>query len=149
MSTGKKVFVPNMLFIGLAHAEVLGSPTIKPIRCHDRLTNRWTPAKTNTVYRYDAVGNLTNTDYAVSTDIELSYDALNRPTNMVDAVGTTRFTYNVNGLLDSEDGPWADDTVSYGYNTGRLRSSLTLQQPNASAWIQSYLYRAIGAIGVR
>src|SRR5205809_585986 len=59
---------------------------------------------------------------------------------MVDAVGTTVFGYDANGLLGSEDGPWGNDTVSYGYTTGRQRNSLTLQQPNASSWVQSYLY---------
>ncbi len=44
---------------------------------------------------------------------------------MVDAAGTNSFGYDANGLLGSEDGPWANDTVSYGYNPGRLRSSLT------------------------
>jgi len=107
---------------------------------NDRLTNRTDALNHQTAYRFDAVGNLTNSDYAVSPDITLKYDALNRLTNMVDAVATTVFGYDANGLLGSEDGPWANDTVSYGYNAGRLRSSLTLQQPNASSWVQNYLY---------
>ncbi len=49
-----------------------------------RLTNRWSAAKDSTVCGFDAVGNLTNTDYAVSTDITLQYDTLNRLTNMVE-----------------------------------------------------------------
>ena len=110
---------------------------------NDRLTSRTTSAKGTTSYAYDKVGNLTNINYAVSPDITNYFDALNRLTNMVDATGTTRFAYNVNGLLDSEDGPWSDDTISYGYNTGRLRTSLTLQEPNASSWVQSYLYDSV------
>jgi len=109
----------------------------------DRVTNRWTPAKTNAAYAYDAVGNLTNIDYAVSPDLRLAYDALNRLTNMVDAVGTTRWTYATNGLVESEDGPWTEDTVVYGYTTARLRSSLSLAQPNAGAWAQNYAYDTI------
>ncbi len=59
-----------------------------------RLTNRWSAAKGNTYYAYDAVGNLTNVDYpAGTTDIRYQYDARNRVTNMVDAVGTTKYTY--------------------------------------------------------
>src|SRR6266487_5211176 len=59
---------------------------------------------------------------------------------MVDAVGTNRYTYTAWGALLSEDGPWADDTVTYAYTTNRLRSKLTLGQPNASDWAQTYAY---------
>src|SRR6266542_1879897 len=59
---------------------------------------------------------------------------------MFDAVGTSRFTYTAFGALLTEDGPWADDTVTYAYTTNRLRSKLTLGQPNASDWAQTYAY---------
>jgi len=104
-----------------------------------RLTNRWSVQKGNTLYSYDAAGNLTGVSYPASTNLAFSYDALNRLTNMVDAVGTTKYAYTALGQLQSEDGPWADDTVSYTYNN-RLRDSLSLLQPNASAWSQSYGY---------
>jgi len=107
-----------------------------------RMTNRWTPAKTNTFYAYDAAGNLTNIDYQVSPDIRMQYDANNRLTNMVDAVGTTRYTYTAFGALQSEDGPWDSDTVSSSYDNGRRRSGLNLQAPSASDWVQSYGYDA-------
>ncbi len=41
-----------------------------------------------------------------------TYDALNRPTNMVDAVGTTHYGYDDAGELLSEGGLWNDDAVS-------------------------------------
>jgi RHS repeat-associated protein len=104
-----------------------------------RLTNRWSIAKSNTVYSYDSVGNLLTIAYPASSSITLSYDALNRLTNMVDAAGTTRYTYNLASQLLTEDGPWNDDVLTYGY-TGRMRTSLNLQQPNADAWTQSYAY---------
>ena len=66
---------------------------------------------------------------------------MNRLTNMVDGVGTTAYGYDAAGQLLSEDGPWAADTVSYTYNN-RLRSNLSLQAPNASAWTQTYGYDA-------
>lgn len=106
----------------------------------NRLTNRWTPAKLGTTYSYDPVGNLTNVVYAVSPSISLAYDPLNRLTNMTDAVGTTRYTYTGAGLLLTEDGPWNDDTITYNYNSMRLRTSLSLQAPNASPWAESYVY---------
>jgi hypothetical protein len=42
--------------------------------------------------------------------LALSYDALNRPTNMVDGIGTTVYTYTSGGFLYTEDGPFANDT---------------------------------------
>ncbi len=75
-----------------------------------------------------------------STDITLQYDANNRLISMIDAVGTTTYSYTDFGALLSEDGPWADDTVSYSYTSNRLRSQLTLLQPNASSWVQNYSY---------
>ena len=37
-------------------------------------------------------------------DVSFQYDALNRVTTMVDATGTTTYTY-ANGLLQSENDP--------------------------------------------
>lgn len=105
----------------------------------NRLTNRWSTAKGTTTYSYDSVGNLTHVAYAVSHSISLAYDVLNRLTNMVDAVGTTAYSYDQVGQILSEDGPWANDTVSYIYQN-RLRTALSVQAPNASAWTQSYGY---------
>ena len=105
----------------------------------ERMTNRNSITKGNTYYAYDAVGDLTNITYNVSPGISFAYDALSRPTNMVDAVGTTHYGYDQVGQLLSEDGPWNDDTVSYSYNN-RLRASLNIQQPDADAWSQSYAY---------
>ena len=51
-----------------------------------RLASRWSKAKTTTYYTNDAVGNLTKINYPAITDVTLAYDALNRLTNMMDAV---------------------------------------------------------------
>ena len=105
----------------------------------NRLTNRWSVAKGNTTYKYDPVGNLTNIVYPVSTNLVMRYDALSRLTNIVDAAGTTVYGY-ANQFLASEDGPWDNDTVTYGYNNNRMRNSLALAQPNASPWVEAYSY---------
>ena len=109
----------------------------------DRLTNRWTPAKGSTAYSYDALGNLTSVDYShgsnTTAGITLTYDGLNRLTNMIDGTGTNAFTWTAGDQLASESGPWPDGTVSYGY-TQRFRTALNLAQPNASAWSQTYDY---------
>ena len=95
--------------------------------------------KSNTVYAYDAVGNLTNVTYHTKHTLSYSYDAMNRMTSMSDGIGTTAFTYTQIGQLASETGPWPGDTITYTYND-RLRTNLDLQQPNSSDWIQSYAY---------
>jgi RHS repeat-associated protein len=111
-----------------------------------RLTNRWSKGKANTAYAYDPVGNLTQVTYDANTNslatnvVTYAYDKDNRLTTMVDSAGTTAYGY-ANGLLASENGPWANDTVSYAFNNGQ-RESLTLLQPNASSWIESYGYDA-------
>jgi YD repeat-containing protein len=71
------------------------------------LTERWTPAKGLTTFSYDQSGNVTNIDYAASQDISFTYDGLNQISTMIDAAGATTYTYNDNGELQSEDGPWA------------------------------------------
>ncbi len=48
----------------------------------------------------------------------------------------TCFGYTPAGQLQSENGPWANDTVTYTYVQG-LRTALTLSQPTTN-WSQSY-----------
>ena len=47
---------------------------------------------------------------------------------MVDASGTTLYSYLAGGLLYTEDGPFASDTVTNLYWNG-MRTNLSLQQP--------------------
>ena len=49
------------------------------------------------------------------------------------------------GLLQSEDGPWANDTVSYTY-TNRMRQSMTLGIPSGSALSTTYDYDGINRL---
>jgi len=101
------------------------------------ITDRWTPEQGDTGYTYDNVGNLKSIVYPNLT-VSYAYDALNRLTNMTDAVGATVFGYTPVGRLQSENGPWASDTVTYTYVQG-LRTALTLSQ-TTSNWSQSYGY---------
>jgi RHS repeat-associated protein len=101
------------------------------------VTNRWTPEKGNTGYAYDNLGDLTNITYGPQS-INYAYDALNRLTNMVDAIGTNAFSYTPSGQLQSESGPWTNDTLTSTYAQG-LRTALTLSQ-TTSTWSQSYGY---------
>ena len=110
----------------------------------DWLSNRVDALSKSTAYSYDFAGNLTKVVYPSRTN-SYAYDALSRLTNMVDTIGTNtyphNYTYTDGGFLASEDGPWDQDTVSYSWNN-RLPSGLTLLQPNAPSWTQSYGYDA-------
>ena len=109
-----------------------------------RLTNRWSAAKGNTGYGYDAAGNLTSINYPASTDVTLQYDWLNRLTNMVDAAGTTKYGYTAGNQLLSEDGPFASDTVT-NLHVNRLRTALGLQQPTGQ-WTNSFGWDEAGRL---
>ena len=61
---------------------------------NSRLTARTNASGFWAAYGYDAVGNLTNIVYSRNHAINLAYDALSRPTNMVDAVGATAYSYD-------------------------------------------------------
>jgi RHS repeat-associated protein len=103
-----------------------------------RLTNRWSAAKGNTKYAYDSIGNLLTINYPLSGTINYSYDSLNRLTNMVDAVGTTLFTYSGSGQLLTEDGPFANDTITNVY-WSRMRTNISLAQPTG-VWTNAFVY---------
>jgi YD repeat-containing protein len=77
--------------------------------------------------------------YQASHALTFAYDALNRLTNMTDAVGTTTFTYTPSGQLASENGPWANDQISYTY-ANRQRTAQSLEQPNAAPLAETYAY---------
>ena len=59
---------------------------------------------------------------------------------MVDAAGTTKYSYTAGNQLWTEDGPFASDTVTNTY-VNRLRAALSLQQPTG-AWTNGFAYDA-------
>jgi len=59
---------------------------------------------------------------------------------MVDASGTNKYTYTTAGRLFTEDGPFANDTITNFYYAG-VRTNLTLQQPTGS-WTNGFGYDA-------
>ena len=59
---------------------------------------------------------------------------------MVDAAGTTKYTYTAGNQLLTEDGPFASDTVTNIY-LNRLRTALSLQQPTG-LWTNGFAYDA-------
>ncbi len=91
-----------------------------------RLTSRTDAKDQTTVYQYDAVGNLTNINYPNDADVSFAYDALNRKIQMTDGIGTTTYAYSsCCGLLESEDGPFANDTLYFDYTDAKQLASVT------------------------
>src|SRR5437868_12230392 len=70
----------------------------------------------------------------------MSYNSLNRLTNMVDASGTTKFTWTSGNQLYTEDGPFASDTVTNIY-FNRMRTNMALQQPTGF-WTNKFVWDA-------
>lgn len=91
-----------------------------------RLTSRTDAKNQTTHYQYDAVGNLTNINYPNDADVSFTYDALNLQISMTDGIGTTTYAYSTCcGLREAEDGPFANDTLYFGYTDGKQLASVT------------------------
>ena len=69
---------------------------------------------------------------------------VNRMTNLVDEVGTTKYTYSASGQMLTEDGPFASDTVTNIY-WNRLRVNMNLQQPSGM-WTNRFGYDPAGRL---
>ena len=106
-----------------------------------RLVYRSSAAKGITYYYYDRLDNLTNSTSPGGSSFSYGYDALNRMASMSDSnTGTTSFGYTSFGALQSEDGPWASDGLTYTYDQNHRRAGLSLAQPSGTDWSQSYGY---------
>ncbi|MGD9872711.1 MAG: RHS repeat-associated core domain-containing protein [Kiritimatiellia bacterium] len=95
-----------------------------------------------TTYEYDDVGNLILIDYATDADVTFAYDALSRMTNMVDAIGTTVYSYEQScSAVSAVDGPFNGDLVSYSYDDGAQLTNITL-----GSHAVDYVYDTLGRI---
>ena len=87
---------------------------------------RRAPNGDTTRFKHNKNGDLIEIDYPHSPTVTISYDNHHHPVEMHDAVGVTKWTYDVLGNLMSMDGPWANDTVSYTYDEDGWRSSMKI-----------------------
>lgn len=108
------------------------------------LATRYSRAKGTTSFTYDEAANLTNVVYPTGTaNVTLEYDALNRVKQMTDGLGISTYTWRRGNLLESENGPWTNDTLTYGWHATApgLLTGMTLE-PSSGTWGQSFVYDA-------
>lgn len=79
-------------------------------------------------YSYDKNGNLLSVTYSDGTPgVTTVYDAYNRPTTVTDALGTHTIAYDASSRVTSIDGPWANDALSFTYDTLGRKTAMALQ----------------------
>ncbi len=92
------------------------------------LTSRVNARGITTTYTYDNNHNLLTTTYSDDTPgVTRTYDAFDRVATVSDGVGANGYAYDANSRLLSFDGPWADDTITYGYDPLGRQTNLTVQ----------------------
>lgn len=78
-------------------------------------------------YSYDRNGNLLSVTYSDGTPgVTTIYDAYNRPVTVTDALGTHTIAYDASSRVTSIDGPWANDTLSFTYDTLGRKTAMAL-----------------------
>ncbi|RYZ49166.1 MAG: hypothetical protein EOP49_16985, partial [Sphingobacteriales bacterium] len=101
-----------------------------------------------TNYVHDWTGALASIDYpstpGPTKDVTMTYDAVGRPLTMTDAIGNTSWTYDSYGRLQSEDGPWPNDSQTYSYDSLNRPSGLNIQRDASSNDVFTYGYDALG-----
>lgn len=109
------------------------------------LTTRTNARGITTAYTYDANHNLLTTTYSDGTPgVTNSYDAFDRLTLVQDGMGTNVYAYDANSRLLSFDGPWVDDTITYGYNTLGQRTNVVVQNSQPTGYEYDSLNRLTG-----
>ncbi len=74
---------------------------------------------------YNSRNDLTSIDYPTgTTDVSFTYDAVRDRTQMVDATGTTNYSYDEVNRLTSVTFP-GSRTVGYGYSNAGNRATMT------------------------
>ena len=101
-------------------------------------------AQTN--YAYDSWSQISGIDYPNSADVSLNYDALGRTIGMTDGIGTTTWTFDASGRAASEDGPFANDTVTYGYDSLSRLNGRSVQRDANTADVTNFGYDNLGRL---
>ena len=98
-------------------------------------------------YAYDANGNQTAIDYPNMADVALSYNALDQVTQVTDGVGVHQFSYDAQGRLMAQSGPFAGGTQTYSYDAlQRVQAQSVERGASGGVQTQSYSYDALGRL---
>ena len=76
----------------------------------------------------------------------LNYDALGRTVSMTDGIGATNWAFDASGRAQSEDGPFANDTVTYGYDSLSRLSGRSVQRDANTADVTNIGYDNLGRL---
>lgn len=90
--------------------------------------NRFTSGRgITTDYTYDKNGNVLTIVYSNGTPgVTTIYDDYNRPVEIRDGLGAHRIAYDAASRPVAIDGPWEDDTLTFGYDALGRKTSVTL-----------------------
>ncbi|MFO0753329.1 MAG: cysteine peptidase family C39 domain-containing protein [Thermodesulfovibrionales bacterium] len=92
---------------------------------------------------YDANHDLLSLDYSDTTpDVTFTYDDYNRMATRTDGTGLFQYSYYPDGRVNTIDGPWANDTLTYQYNE---LGQMTDMVPQGGQTV-SYAYDTIGRL---
>ena len=95
-----------------------------------------TGALENSLYTYDANGNLTTTKDPLGRSTANTFDALNRLTQVLDpASGTTKYAYNGNGVLKQVTDP---RNLVTNYTLNGFGETMTLASPDTGSATSTY-----------
>ena len=80
-------------------------------------------------------------------DVALSYNALDQVTQVTDGVGVCQFSYDAQGRLMAQSGPFAGDTQTYSYDAlQRVQAQSVERGASGGVQTQSYAYDALGRL---
>lgn len=109
----------------------------------NQAVRRVSPGGIVTSNAYDANGNLAAVWRGQEPAATFAYDPLNQCTQMVDAVGTTRWTYDARGRVTGEANPWGAATPELRYDGAGRMTQLVF-----GAWSLALAHDALGRVSM-
>ncbi len=109
-----------------------------------RITRRTNARGSETEYYYDENSNLITVEHldGITPGVTIDYDDYDRITRIEDGSGVYLFTYDEASRIETIDGPWENDTITYSYDDlGRVR---TVQV--AGGLLRTYSYDTMGRL---
>jgi RHS repeat-associated protein len=115
---------------------------------HGRMTWSKNARGGEATYSYDKNGNLLSVTYSDGTPgVTTVYDAYNRPVTVSDALGSRTISYDASSRVTAVDGPWANDSLSFSYDTLGRKTSQALQQGLTASYSYDSLDRLTAVTG--